>query len=299
MDKKHHDLRQRTLINTMSTALVAVCILLAEYPPLHWIFVAAVAGFAGLALWEYYQLLRHKGLFPAVTLGIVMTVLYIFAVFYKTQSPHMIWDSLWQRMPEILLGTSFFACFVYYAFVDRPAITHIATTFLGIVYIAIPCGLIVREMYFFSYGGIVDPHSQGTWWIIYLITVTKSADMGGYFIGRFFGRKKLALRISPNKTLEGALGGLVASISMSLIVCYLGRHYGHVFEGVSYLLALWFGLIVGVLGQLGDLAESLLKRDAHVKDSNVIPGVGGILDMVDSLLFTTPVVYIFLRVLYT
>jgi len=297
--KKPRDLGQRTLINTLSTVLVALCILIAEYPPLHWIFAGAVAGFAALALWEYYQLLRHKGLFPAVHLGIVLTILYIFAVFYKTQAPHVLWDSLWQRMPDIILGISFFACFAYYAIVDRPAITHIATTFLGIVYIAIPCGLIVREMYFFTYGGASDPYLQGTWWVIYLIAVTKSADMGGYFIGSFLGRVKLATRISPNKTLEGALGGLVASIGVSLLICYLGRNFGHVFVGVSYHLALWFGVMVGILGQLGDLAESLLKRDAHVKDSNVIPGVGGVLDMVDSLLFTTPVMYIFLRVLYT
>ncbi|HEY4832651.1 MAG TPA: phosphatidate cytidylyltransferase, partial [Waddliaceae bacterium] len=75
--------------------------------------------------------------------------------------------------------------------------------------------------------------------------------------------------------------------------------YGHIFEAFSYLQALWLGVVVGALGQIGDLAESLLKRDANVKDSNSIPGVGGMLDMIDSLLFTAPVVYIFLRIAYT
>lgn len=298
MNSKSHDLIQRTFVGGFTALVVALFIVLAEYPPLRWIFTAAVASFAAIALWEYYRLLRHKGLSPAVYLGITMTVLYIFAVFYKTQGPHALFDPFWQRLPEMVLGFSFFACFAFYASAQRPVLIHIATTFLGIVYIAIPCGLIVREMFFFTFGGARDPYFQGAWWVIYLVAVTKSADIGGYFIGRFFGRKKLAIHISPNKTLEGAIGGLVASMGMSLLICYLGRRMGHVFEAFGYPLALILGLMVGVLGQLGDLAESLLKRDAHVKDSNTLPGVGGILDMIDSLLFTAPVVYIVLRVLY-
>lgn len=221
------------------------------------------------------------------------------ASFYKTQGPHLYWESLWQRIPEIVLALAFFSCFVYYAYKDSSSLLNISTTFLGVVYIAIPFGLVIRTVYFFSYNGMEDLHFQGSWWILYLLAVTKSADMGGYFVGRFFGKRKLAMHLSPNKTLEGALGGLVGSVLVSLLICYLGKRFGHVFQDFTYVGSIWFGLIIGFFGQIGDLAESMLKRDADVKDSNGLPGVGGVLDMADSILFTAPIVYLFLRVMYT
>lgn len=297
--KKTHDLPQRIGISCIAVIIVAAFLFVAEYPLLRWVFAGAVATITGLVLYEYFQLLRNKGLEPPVTLGIVLSILYVFALFYKTQGPHAHAGALWQRAPDIILGITFFAFFAYYAFRSLPAIVHIGTAFLGIVYVAIPLGMLVRIMYFFMLGGVPDVHFQGTWWVIYLIAVTKSADMGGYFVGRFLGRAKLAGKISPKKTIEGALGGLLGSVLMSLLICYLGKKFGSVFVEFSYFLAIWVGLLIGVLGQLGDLAESVLKRDAGVKDSNSIPAVGGLLDMVDSLLFTAPVVFVLLRVLYT
>ena len=297
-EKKRSDLRYRIPILTFSAFLVASFIFLGAFQPLRWVFTAAAAGIAAIALFEYYVLVRQKGFSPAYTLGVVCTVLYIFAIFFKTQGPHPHWESLWQKMPEIILVIAFFGCFVRYAWSGKDPIINIATSFLGIVYLAVPFGLLVRIMYFFMFDGQMDPHFQGSWWIIYLITVTKAADMGGYFVGRTAGKRKLAFKISPNKTFEGALGGLVFSILVSLLVCYLGKRFGHVFMGFTYMSSIGLGVLIGVFGQIGDLAESLLKRDAGVKDSNTLPGVGGILDMTDSILFTAPVVYIFLRALY-
>jgi phosphatidate cytidylyltransferase len=122
--------------------------------------------------------------------------------------------------------------------------------------------------------------------------------MGGYFVGRFLGRHKLAEELSPNKTKEGALGGLIAAILMSVLLLFIGQRWGGVFSRFSYTEFIFLGLVMGFLGQVGDLAESLLKRDVGVKDSNKIPGVGGLLDMVDSLLFTSPLVYLFLKFHY-
>ncbi|MFN0064952.1 MAG: phosphatidate cytidylyltransferase [Chlamydiales bacterium] len=299
MNKKTSDLRYRTIIHTLSTVLLAFFLFAAEYQSLRWVFAAAVGSIAGITLWEYYQLVRQKGFSPAHTLGIIASILYVFAIFFKTQGPHPYWESMWQKAPEMVLGIAFFACFVCYGCTGKEPIVNIATTFLGIVYIAVPLGLILRIMYFFNFGGTPDPYFQGSWWVVYLIAVTKMADMGGYFVGRFFGKRKLAFKISPNKTLEGALGGLISSLCVSLVICYLGKRFGHVFLGFSYLSSIWLGILIGILGQMGDLAESMLKRDADVKDSNSIPGVGGVLDTVDSILFTSPLVYFFLRVLYT
>ncbi len=296
---KIKDLGVRTLINGFGAVLIAFFIFLAEIRPVRWIFTAFVAGIAATAVWEYCQLVKNKGLVPAVRLSMIAVIVYVFAVFLKTQGPHAFFPSFWAQAPEIILAVAFFGCFVYFAIVGQPPITNIATTFLGIVYIGVPLGLVVRIMYFFTFEGTIDPDLQGSWWIIYLIAVTKSADVGGYFVGSQFGKRKLALKLSPNKTLEGALGGLFFSMLISLLICFLGKKWGHTFAKFSYFQSLWLGALIGILGQIGDLAESFLKRDAGVKDSNKIPGVGGILDMIDSLLFTSPVVYIFLRVVYT
>lgn len=296
---KNHDLGIRTLINGLSAVFIALFIFLAHYTALRWMFAAAVAAIGATAVWEYDRLVKKKGLSPAVTLSIITVVAYIFTVFIKTQGPYTSLPSFWAHTPEIVLAVAFLSCFIHFALIGLPPITHIATTFFGIVYIAVPLGLLVSVIYFFTYQGKADSFFEGSWWIVYLIAVTKSADIGGYFIGSAFGRRKLALKLSPKKTLEGALGGLVASTLMSLWICFLGKQYGRVFEGFTYLQSIWIGALIGIVGQIGDLAESFLKRDAGVKDSNTLPGVGGVLDMIDSLLFTAPVVYIFLRIIYT
>lgn len=292
--RKKSDLGVRTLINGLSALLIALFIFIGHYTPLRSIFTAAVAAIGAVAVWEFDQLVKKKGLSPAVFLSISAVVLYIFAVFFETQSTLLFFHSA----SEIVLWVAFLGCFIHFVLAGKPPITHIATTFLGIVYIAIPLGLFVRVMYFFTLGGKEDLYFEGSWWIIYLIAVTKSVDIGGYFVGNYFGKRKLALKLSPNKTLEGAWGGMAAALLMSVAICFLGKNFGHVFEKFSYVHALGLGVCIGVLGLLGDLAESFLKRDAHAKDSNSIPGVGGILDMIDSLLFTAPVVYIFLRIVY-
>ena len=299
MEKKRRDLIYRFLINGLSSILIAFCIVIAEWPYFRGFFAAIVAAITATALWEFYQLVKKKGLSPAYAIGLIAVIFYVFTVFFKTQGPHPLLPSLWQNGPEVILGLAFFACFVHFALTGEKPITNISTSFLGIFYIGVPMALILRVVYFFVFDGQFDPHFEGSWWLLYLIVVTKIADVGAYFIGSSFGRHKLAFKLSPNKTFEGALGGLIAAILMSLFVTWLGKRVGHVFLNLSYLESIWLGATVGILGQIGDLAESLLKRDAGAKDSNTIPGVGGILDMVDSLLFTSPVVYIFLRIHYT
>jgi phosphatidate cytidylyltransferase len=288
----------RTLFNGLLTFAFLFLLATAEYPTLRWVFVSAIAFVAGIGAWEFFQIVRFKGFQPATNLGIIAVLLYIFFVFFKVQGPHPFWEPVWQKGPEIVLAVAFFASFLKFAIKVKEPIVNIATTFLGIVYAAVPLGFVVRMMYYFTYDGAADPNLQGSWWVSYLILVTKIGDMAAYFIGSFIGRTKLAEKVSPNKTVEGALGGILFSALTSLCICYLGRTYGDVFIGFTMTSALVLGLSLGVLGQIGDLAESLLKRDANVKDSNMIPGVGGVLDTIDSLVFNIPVVYFFIRILY-
>jgi phosphatidate cytidylyltransferase len=122
------------------------------------------------------------------------------------------------------------------------------------------------------------------------IFVPKFCDVGAYFAGRFLGKHKATPVLSPKKTWEGFAGGMVASVATTVGIHYLGPVFGGI------LSAIGFGLVVGVVGILGDLAESLIKRDCQKKDASaVMPGFGGVLDVVDSIVFAAPVVYLWLR----
>ena len=130
---------------------------------------------------------------------------------------------------------------------------------------------------------------EGPWAVLTFIFVVKSSDIGAYTFGKLFGKHKLSPRISPKKTWEGLAGAVVAAALVSVA-----------FTAVSGIMKIWvapiFGAGMAVIGQLSDLAESMLKRDAQQKDSsNHVPGFGGILDVIDSLLFAAPVAYVFFR----
>lgn len=127
------------------------------------------------------------------------------------------------------------------------------------------------------------------------IFVPKSCDIGAYFTGRLLGRHRMTPVLSPKKTWEGAAGGLAVAMMVAVALDRLGP--ASLLQGCVFL-EVGFGLTVGLAGMLGDLAESLLKRDCQKKDaSQVVPGFGGILDVVDALLFAAPVAYLWLVVL--
>jgi phosphatidate cytidylyltransferase len=128
----------------------------------------------------------------------------------------------------------------------------------------------------------------GAWWIFYVVFTVKMGDAGAYFVGKNFGRTKLLPHISPNKSVEGALAcSAVVLVSSILAKVYL--------PGVPLLHLFFLGLALGVLAQIGDLVESLIKRNLNAKDSGFIPGLGGMLDIMDSLLFSFPFVYFYVQ----
>jgi phosphatidate cytidylyltransferase len=133
-------------------------------------------------------------------------------------------------------------------------------------------------------------YKLGGLWIVYLLICIWSCDTFAYFIGAPLGRHKLSPAVSPNKTVEGFVGGILGAVAAA----FLFRYVFFTSADLKHLLVI--SILVGLVGQMGDLAESLLKRDAKLKDiSNIIPGHGGILDRFDSLLFVSPVVYYYLK----
>lgn len=134
---------------------------------------------------------------------------------------------------------------------------------------------------------------QGEWWLLWLLLVIFAGDTGAFYTGRTLGKHKFAPKVSPGKTWEGTLGGLLASLAAGLVLG--GRFLPQVAWGQLLILS----LILGVVGVLGDLFESMLKRLAQVKDaSGLLPGHGGILDRLDSLVFAGPVVLYFRLLFY-
>ena len=120
-----------------------------------------------------------------------------------------------------------------------------------------------------------------------VLIITKFGDIGAFLVGTRFGKKPLLPHVSPKKSIEGAAGGLIFSV--------LGAFISKSFFNLPYLQLFFIGIFLGILGQLGDLSESLVKRDCQVKDSgNLIPGMGGVLDLIDSLLFTAPAFYFYI-----
>lgn len=157
------------------------------------------------------------------------------------------------------------------------SLASIAVSFLGVMYLSLlKYILMLRDL------------PNGFLLIFMAFFLTWMVDTGAYFFGRFFGHKKLAPSISPNKTQEGAIGGIIVTILAAVILHFI-------LIPIGFFNAIILGLLISFLGQLGDLFESLIKRSANLKDSgNLLPGHGGILDRFDSILFTIPITYYFI-----
>lgn len=180
-----------------------------------------------------------------------------------------------------VLSLSVIAPLVYPLFSDprrrTDALDHAGRLLLGLVYVALPLAMLV----------LIDRHPTGNVWIFFLLAVVFASDTGAFYFGRFFGRTKLHPSVSPGKTWEGAVGGLMCS----LVPVYFFQHFFHVGKVSVFFLALGLAAI----GQVGDLAESLMKRSVGAKDSgNLLPGHGGILDRIDGVLFAAPLLYAYL-----
>jgi phosphatidate cytidylyltransferase len=301
--------------NTGTRVLVALIaipgiLVLAWFGGYAWLlFIAAVQV---VALMEFAALMRAKGA-EAQTGVMIATSLLLLLVFMHERLEHDIaaitggttWPLQWQSLLWILLLFMVLVLLVE-LFRKRPApLLNIGATVSGVLYVGLflACTLGIREIFNiieFPVGRVfgsaelsVSQAEQlwnwGGWTVIALLASIWMCDTAAYFGGRSMGRHKLFPRVSPNKTWEGAVWGFAAAIGTMLAAQALLLDYLTVTDAVL------IGGMVGVLGQLGDLAESLLKRDAGVKDSStLLPGHGGVFDRFDSLIFVSPAVFLYL-----
>ena len=240
-------------------------------------FFVFVEAIILLGLLEFYQLAKAKGMHPNQPLGVIAGLMLGAQIYFRGN--HEIW--LTEMFLVVLLV-------LVELFRNKGSALHNAgATLLGFAYVAGLWSfmLLIREL---PRALNLDYASAGTWIVMLLATIWV-CDTAAYFCGLAFGRHKLFARVSPKKTWEGAIGGLLFAILMAV-----ASHYWFV-RGLRLSDAIVIGFIIGTIGQMSDLAESLFKRDAGVKDSSsLIPGHGGVLDRFDSEMLVAPLVYLYL-----
>lgn len=270
---------------TFTAFIVPFTLLLIYFSDIPWmrpVFGLIIAGIIAMALWEFYRMAQSIGQDPTVIIGIAGSLAYVYSVYLETMNPDV------HLLSQGILWISFLVAFLYYFYTSSQPFTNLAVSVFGVAYLTIPLSYMIKINYFQSAPAVFE----GKWWLLYLIFVTKMTDVGGFTIGKLYGRRKLAPYISPGKTIEGSVGGLLVGIITSVIFYYLFQLLNIPFTITEALL---LGVILSVLAQFGDLAESLLKRDAGVKDSNQLPGFGGMMDILDALVFVSPLMYFFLK----
>jgi|SRR5579862_807417 len=283
--KRMADLNRRLVVSTISVAIVAFLIICSQNPIVKWLLLLFIAALSCIGVWEYAQLAIAKGMRPSKRLMIIASAVVVFAFFAS------LLFVAFPQLPIFVLFVALLAFFIRQFKTPQQSLVNIAVEFFGVAYIAVPLSLMLGVLYPIAHEGAPQ---EGRWWLVYLIVVTKITDMGAYFVGRLWGKHMLS-QLSPKKTVEGALSGFLCAILASIALHFLGQKLAPDHFHLAFLESIWLGALLGTVGQIGDLAESLLKRDAAVKDSNQLPGLGGVLDMVDSLLFTTPIVYFFIK----
>jgi phosphatidate cytidylyltransferase len=241
----------------------------------------SVALITCVAVWEYEQFVKAKGGRLLLPVLLIFTLLEVLSFYVAAKY------SGFMSAPLAVFLLAFISLFALHFNEKEGAIVDLAVSSFGLTYIVVPMGMILGILY---YSGGQD----GRLWVAYLLVVTKITDIGAYFAGNLWGRRKLAPTISPGKTVEGTVFGLICALAVSFGFYELSLYSLVSHFDISFKECIVFGLIFGLVGPLGDLSESLLKRDANKKDSNALPGLGGILDMVDSLLFNAPILYLYL-----
>jgi phosphatidate cytidylyltransferase len=254
-------------------------------------FFGLIAAFGLLTLWEFYGMLDHKGLPNFKITAMICGAIMLCGSFYyfSTVGPAHSYDF----EVAVLLGflLTVFGRQMFESLRDDAPLRTMAYTLFGLLYVLWLYNFITKIVY-------VVPRSttgavQGQFYVLYLIAITKFSDMGAYLTGSVIGRHQMIPHISPKKTWEGFFGALAFSLLASLGMWKLMPLH---LPGLSLTHAVVLGLMLGFAAVIGDLAESIVKRSTGVKDSgNLLPGIGGALDLVDSLLFTAPLLFFYLR----
>lgn len=268
------------------TALFSSNRLVSDY-----VFLLVMVLLAAFGLAEFYGLAAKRGLVCFKGWGILGGVLLMVGTFLNltgmigtSGSPARVND----------FETSFVILFVlglclcqFFSRSNTAGMVAIAMTLFGLMYVSWLLNFIQKINFFFF------PDTAGRYYLLFFVVITKFSDSGAYAVGSLIGRHKLCPRISPGKTWEGFAGAIAVSTLASLL---LAHFLGQRMPGMNWIHATILGIILSIGAVVGDLIESLFKREAGAKDSGkFFPGIGGMLDLLDSLLFNAPIMYLYLR----
>ncbi|NLO88900.1 MAG: phosphatidate cytidylyltransferase [Clostridia bacterium] len=254
-------LRQRIATALIGIPLVILISYFGGYYLLVSVFVISL-----FSLDELYRALKNTGIKFNKLLGFLGVILFILSSYYFGT----------EKVPETLLILALLNLFYFVISFPRINPSGVGITLLSSIYIG----------YLLSFTILVRNLEHGFFYLILAFTLTWATDSGAYIVGLRFGRHKLHSSLSPNKTIEGSVGGLLFAVCTSIIFSLFNPN------GVNILKFVILGLLAGLFGQLGDLTASAIKRHANIKDfGSFLPGHGGFLDRFDSFLVIIPLVY--------
>ncbi len=277
----------RLLYGTLFVLLGALALTSSISPFSSWILVLACFLAQFFALREFYAIFSNR-----YDLEIYKTPVYILS--FLLYASHYLYPQSPTSFPLLFIFLTLFITSLYhFKHIDR-SLASMAATVLGAVYVTLPL------MYSIDLAFTKDSLFKGSlfnnesviapFWLLATLVSTKGSDVAAYCVGKTWGKTPLAPALSPKKTIEGAVGGLIGSvIGFGSVVYFLYPHELTLYKGFIYTV---LAIFIGAISQVSDLIESLFKRDGKVKDSSTsIPGLGGMLDIVDSLIFSLPFVY--------
>lgn len=258
--------------------------LLPQYPQANWLFLI-IAGFAlGAGLFEFFTLTKKLEL--KADAGIAYLGAAAFFVAFLFDAPAKAQDLLILTVALFLILVLITQTFRFQADFSK-MLTGIGVTVLGVLYIAFLGGFLISMRVGFT--ETIVPHLS-TKLIGFFFLIVMGADTGAYYVGKNLGKHKLIPKVSPGKTWEGVFGGLFLSAGFAAIAS------ATFFPELPYKISIPLAIVMTIVGILGDLAESAMKRGSNTKDAaNILPGHGGLLDRLDSLLFNAPILYYFAR----
>jgi len=249
------------------------------------LFVSLAAAAMALALIEFWKLARQRGMKPNREIGFLGAVV-IFIVFFFNEPAQDIFSAQILVLALIVLTIATLAASTLRGAPFDAIISSSGATLLGVLYVALLGGHLVALRTRFA-------QQLSAHLLSFFLLVVMGADAGAYYLGRAIGKHKLAPKISPGKTWEGVAGGFAAALLLATLA-----HFWFFME-LPLKWALPLAVIMTALGILGDLTESALKRSAGAKDAaKILPGHGGVLDRLDSLLFNAPLIYYFARIYF-
>ncbi len=271
------ELSRRVIVALIGAPIVLGVIWLGDYA-----LATLVSALAAIGAWEFYRIATTGGTTPMTSVGVAMAAilpLVVHAQFLGLVHVHPVIG--------VLLVVGLLALSIWMRGVDGKPLGSASTTLFGVLYTSATLSFV----YALRYHNYAVGSTAGALIVIVPVLLTWASDTGAYFTGRLIGGRKLIPSVSPGKTVAGAVGAVVATVIVAWVLVHqLLMPYAQL-AFTSWGLVL-FGVAISVTAQIGDLAESLLKREAGVKDSgSLLPGHGGVLDRLDSLYFVLPAAY--------